>query len=240
MMDVFIVDDEPLAREELAQNLAAFDDINITGEYGNGLDCLKALNQQAPDVIFLDIEMPVLSGMELAAMLPKDSAPAIVFVTAYDQFAIQAFEHNAVDYLLKPLDVNRLQQTITRLRATAKPEPVDYEKLLPESSLKLVPCYQSKSLKLMRLEDIEYAFSDMAGVHIWAGEQECHCQMTLKVLEERTDMIRCHRQYLVNPIAIQEVELTADGNAMIHTKSRQQIPVSRRHLKTIRDTFSLG
>lgn len=239
-MKAFIVDDEPLARMELKELLADCDNIDIVGEFGNGIECLKALQKLRPDVLFLDIEMPMVSGLELAAMLEPGSAPNIVFVTAYDQFAINAFEQNAVDYLLKPVRAERLAQCLQRLRARPESEPPAFQHMLREKKLTLIPCHQNHQTKLIRLEDLEYAFSDLSGVHLWHNQCLIHTQVTLKVLEERTDMIRCHRQYLVQPAAIREINQTDDGNAKAITLSGQEIPVSRRYFKAIRDVFGIG
>lgn len=239
-MRAFIVDDEPFARAELRELLSDFDDVDIIGEFGNGIECLKALQQQRPNVLFLDIEMPMISGLELAAMLEGESAPNIVFVTAYDQFALKAFEQNAVDYLLKPIRPERLEQCLQRLRSRPANEQPAYQPMLKEKKLTLIPCHQNHQTKLIRLEDLEYAYSDLSGVHLWHNECLIHTQITLKVLEERTEMIRCHRQYLVQPSAIREINQSDDGNAMIVTFSGQEVPVSRRYFKTIRDAFGIG
>ena len=114
MIRTLIVDDEPYAREELAELLASDPDIEILGMAGNAIEALGLIQQLKPDVVFLDIQMPKLSGMELVAML--DPLPRIVFVTAFDDYAIQAFEENAFDYLLKPVEPARLAKTLARLR----------------------------------------------------------------------------------------------------------------------------
>lgn len=239
-MNVFIVDDEPLAREELKELLSDCEDIEIIGEFGNGIECLKALPRLQPDVLFLDIEMPMISGLELATMLDMSNAPDIIFVTAYDQFAIQAFEQNAVDYLLKPIQKPRLLQSLNRLRNRAANEPPAFEPMLREKKLTLIPCHHQQTVRLIRLEDLEFAFSDVSGVHLWNGQTQIHTQLTLKVLESKTDFIRCHRQYLIQPAAICEIRQNDDGNATAHTVSGQLIPVSRRYFKTIRDLFSIN
>ena len=110
MIRTLIVDDEPYAREELAELLASDPDIEILGMAGNAIEALGLIQQLKPDVVFLDIQMPKLSGMELVAML--DPLPRIVFVTAFDDYAIQAFEENAFDYLLKPVEPARLAKTL--------------------------------------------------------------------------------------------------------------------------------
>lgn len=108
MLTALIIDDEPLARDELRALIAVDEGIEIVGEAGNAIEAMSAIHRWHPDVIFLDIQMPKINGLELAAMLDPDSMPHIVFVTAFDEFAVRAFEEHAFDYLLKPVEASRL------------------------------------------------------------------------------------------------------------------------------------
>lgn len=110
-----VIDDEQIAREELIQLLVETGHITVLGEANNAINGLKLINQLKPEVVFLDIQMPQITGIELLTMLDPETMPNIVFVTAYDQYAIQAFEENAFDYLLKPVDTDRLEKTIQKL-----------------------------------------------------------------------------------------------------------------------------
>ena len=238
-MKAFVVDDEPLAREELIERLRPHTDIEIIGEYANAIECLKALSQTRPDVLFLDIEMPQITGLEMANMLDKSNAPEIIFVTAYDEFALAAFEQNAVDYLLKPVEQERLNKSIERLRARLPSQQANFGAILQDEPLKLIPCYLNNRVKLLRQQDIEYAYSDLSGVHIVTDEGTNHTQITLKVLEEKSPLIRCHRQYLVNTEAIKEIAIEDNGGATLFTHSGAQLPVSRRYFKAIKQHFGL-
>ncbi|MFB0975573.1 MAG: response regulator, partial [Tolumonas sp.] len=111
MLRVMIVDDELPAREELRSILADYDGLEIIGECSNALEAIPAIHKLHPDVVFLDIQMPRISGLEMVSMLDPEQIPAIVFVTAYDEFALKAFEENAFDYLLKPIEPARLEKT---------------------------------------------------------------------------------------------------------------------------------
>ncbi|XLM21818.1 response regulator, partial [Chromobacterium piscinae] len=111
MLKTLLVDDEPLARDELRQLLAAHAGFDIVGECGNAIEAIAFIHRQQPDVVFLDIQMPRVSGLEMLAMLDPDKLPRVVFVTAFDEYAIQAFEEHAFDYLLKPVDPERLAKT---------------------------------------------------------------------------------------------------------------------------------
>ncbi|WP_026957680.1 MULTISPECIES: two-component system response regulator BtsR [Aliagarivorans] len=239
-MKAFVVDDEPLAREELIELLKQHSDIEVVGSYGNALECLKALSTHKPDVIFLDIEMPQITGLELANMLEGEHAPEIIFVTAYDEFALAAFERNAVDYLLKPVVPERLKKSLVRLQARQpEPTPNSYQSMLQDEPLKLIPCYFNNRVKLLRQQDIEYAYSDLSGVHVVTAEGTNHTQITLKALEDKTPLLRCHRQYLVNVEAIKEIAIEDNGGAILFTHHGAQLPVSRRYFKSIKQHFGL-
>ncbi|GAD00579.1 two-component system response regulator BtsR [Agarivorans albus] len=247
-MRAIIVDDEPLAREELQEMLQSYPEIEVVAQFGNAIECLKHLKQLQAEVLFLDIEMPQISGLELANMIDSDNAPAIVFVTAYDQFALDAFEQNAVDYLLKPIDSERLCKSIKRLKErlpSIKQTEADaavnhsYQTMLKEQQLRLIPCYYQQRVKLIRLEDIEHASSDISGVHVATENGTYHTQLTLKVLEDKSPLLRCHRQHLVNVEAISEISLEDNGGAVLFTKSGAQLPVSRRYFKAIKEHFGL-
>ncbi len=116
MLRVVIVDDEPLARRGLRHRLAELADTEVVGECANGKEALKTVAELSPDMVFLDIQMPGMSGFDVVARLQQDNMPLIVFVTAYDEYAIEAFEVNAIDYLLKPIDPERLSQSVVRAR----------------------------------------------------------------------------------------------------------------------------
>jgi len=116
MLKILIVDDEPLARENLCYLLQDAADISVIGECENAVEALGAINRLQPDVVFLDIHMPRISGLELVGMIDPERMPHIVYLTAYDEYALQAFEENVFDYLLKPVQSTRLQKTLSRLR----------------------------------------------------------------------------------------------------------------------------
>ncbi|EON0522245.1 response regulator, partial [Shigella flexneri] len=130
MIKVLIVDDEPLARENLRIFLQEQSDIEIVGECSNAVEGIGAVHKLRPDVLFLDIQMPRISGLEMVGMLDPEHRPYIVFLTAFDEYAIKAFEEHAFDYLLKPIDEARLEKTLARLRQERSKQDVS---LLPEN-----------------------------------------------------------------------------------------------------------
>ncbi|AJQ94112.1 two-component system response regulator BtsR [Gynuella sunshinyii] len=236
MLKAILVDDEALAREELAEQLALLGECEVVAEFPNAIECLKHIRQLQVDVMFVDVQMPQVTGLELVNMLDEQERPLVVFVTAYDQYAIQAFEDNAFDYLLKPVEPKRLAKTVKRLSQALATRQVQ---AVPHQSLKLIPCYYQNRIKLIQLQDVEYAFSDQSGVHINTANTQLHSQLSLKVLEEKTSMLRCHRQYLVHPQAIAEIEIMDNGSASLHTRNGAELPVSRRFMKGFLDMFKL-
>ncbi|MCU8106708.1 two-component system response regulator BtsR [Shewanella sp. SM101] len=233
MITCLIVDDELFAREELADLLGQEHDIQIVGQCANAIEALQSITKEKPQLIFLDIQMPRISGMELIAMLDPDDMPKIVFVTAYDEFAVKAFDNHAFDYLLKPIDADRLSKTLTRVRKNLTPQAMDS---ITPKSLEHIPCYSGNKLKVIAIQDVEYVFSDLSGIHVASTKGKVHAQLTLKVFEEKTPLVRCHRQYLISPKAIAEIELL-DTGAEVTTHLGDKVPVSRRYLKSLKQLF---
>lgn len=238
MLRALIVDDEQPAREELSELLAEIKGISIVGECSNALEAIQTIHRLQPDVIFLDIQMPRISGLEMTAMLDPATMPHIVFTTAYDEYAIKAFEQHAFDYLLKPVDFQRLSKTVERLK-NAKTVNNNVH-LISDMALKHIPCYGHNRIFLLRLEDIEYLSSELSGVHVVGTNQSGYTQLTLKILEEKTPFARCHRQYLVNLDAVSEIHLLDNGAAEVITRTGKQIPVSRRYLKPLKEQLGIA
>lgn len=234
MMRVLIVDDETLARQELAELLQELGGTKVIGSCANAIEALKIINRDHPEVVFLDIQMPVIGGFELLSMIDRDTIPQIVFVTAYDEFALKAFEEEAFDYLLKPVDRARLQRTLEKLSRQRRPETVPAQ----ASPLLRIPCASGNRVKLIDIASVEHVRSDLSGVHIVTPQQEYFTELTLKVLEERTPLIRCHRQYLINLDWTDEVQLLEHGLAEIRTRADHHIPVSRHFLKQLKDLLN--
>ncbi len=235
MISALIVDDELFAREELIDLLVQTNEVEVIGQSNNAIDALKKIHQLKPDVVFLDIQMPQVTGIELLSMMDPDTMPKVVFVTAYDDFAIKAFEENAFDYLLKPLDEQRLHKTIEKLKRSAHQDITP----LVQESLEQIPCSGLNRILIIPTAEIEYVNSGLSGVTVYTASQQSATQLTLKTLEDRTTLFRCHRQYLVNPKQIREVRLLENGLAEVVTPSGHQIPISRRYLKPLKDLLGL-
>ncbi|MGL6316550.1 two-component system response regulator BtsR [Vibrio sp. WXL103] len=233
MLSALVIDDEIHAREELRELLEESKQIKVIADANNAIEGLKKIHQLKPDVVFLDIQMPQITGIELLGMLDPETMPNVVFVTAYDQFAIQAFEENAFDYLLKPVDPQRLAKTLCRLgKQQAPTNPIT--KLAPEQLIH-VPCVGLNRIMIIPTDEVQFAWSDISGVQVQTHQQTATSQLTLKVLEEKTPLVRCHRQYLVNINSIKEIKLLENGLAEIITTSQHQVPVSRRYLKSLKE-----
>lgn len=237
-MKVLIIDDELPAREEIARLLGQESDIEILGQCTNAIEGISAIHRLNPEVIFLDIQMPRISGLEMVGMIEPSALPHIVFVTAYDEHALKAFEEHAADYLLKPIDPQRLAKTLDWLRSGARPSLSS----LPGSSeqLRQIPCIGRNRILLLGLDEVEFVHTDIAGVQVVSDKRQGTTELTLKILQERTPLIRCHRQYLVNIDQVAEIELLENGAAEIVTHSGRRVPVSRRHLRELKERLLIS
>ncbi|KAA8996215.1 two-component system response regulator BtsR [Affinibrenneria salicis] len=238
MLKAIIIDDEQPAREELSLLLENEQDIAIVAQCGNALEAIPAIHRLQPDVIFLDIQMPKVNGLEMLAMLDPDNMPQVVFVTAYDEYAIRAFEEHAFDYLLKPLDSQRLTKTLDRLR---RRQSVNKNiQSISDPVIRHIPCHGHNRIFLLKVEEVEYFCSELSGVHVVGVSQSGYTQLSLKTLEEKTGFVRCHRQYMVNTDLLGEIQLMENGAAEVVTRSGKRIPVSRRYLKSLKEKLGIA
>ncbi len=236
MLKALVVDDEIHAREELAALLRETGEVEVVGLCANAVEAISAVRRQQPDVLFLDVQMPAVSGFELLAMLDPEEAPHVVFVTAHDEFAVKAFEENAADYLLKPVERERLARTVGRLRqAPAAPPAV----ALVPPTIRRIPCQGTRSIRLVDLAEVESVRSSEAGVYVVTATGEHFTDLTLRVLEERTGLFRCHKQHLVNVDRVHEILLGDEDGATVRTRSGQMVPVSRRFLSALKDRLGV-
>jgi len=251
-MRCFIVDDEIPAREELKYLLSNLKDIEIVGEAGDGESALELITRLNPEIVFLDIKMRGMSGFDLAhILLQLNKRPLIVFITAYDQYAIQAFEINAVDYLLKPVSTGRLEKTIERLSALHAQKTSEVEMnmvqllkyISPKSGQKICVYNNGKHIPLGP-EDIIFAKVEGRSTIIKSRKGEFLSSMSLGELEEKlkgNDFFRCHRSYLININEIQEIDNGFNGTYEIILKgyNKEKIPVSRSNAHTFRNLMNM-
>ncbi|WP_300001564.1 two-component system response regulator BtsR [uncultured Cedecea sp.] len=237
MLRVLLVDDEPLALENLRLQLQDESDIEIVGECANAIEAIGMIHKIRPDIVFLDIQMPRISGLEMVGMLDRQHRPHIVFLTAFEEYALQAFEQCAFDYLLKPIQPARLQKTLERLRIGQQTQDITQLSQY-QQPLKFIPCISSNRIWLLQLEDVAFVSSRIGGVYVTNKDgQESFTELTLRTLETRTSLLRCHRQYLVNMNYLKEIRL--EDQAELLLRDGQIVPVSRRYLKTLKETVGL-
>ena len=246
---VIIVEDERPARDLLMNYLEGFPEMEVIGQYDNGFDGLKAINDLKPDAIFLDVQMPKLTGFELLEVL--EHQPEVIFTTAYDQFAIRAFERNAVDYLLKPFSRERFKEAINRLRARLEAkeggdkEESGIEKIrqhFAESDEKLhrVVIKKSGKIHVISTRDINFLEAQDDYVMIYTDEGKYLKQQTMKYFEKHLDnqqFIRVHRSYIANITSIERIEPYEKSNFILILKDGNKVPVSRSGMQVLKENL---
>lgn len=229
-----IVDDEELARAILREYLAAHPGIEIVAECSNGFEAVKAVSELAPDLLFLDIQMPKLSGFEVLELIGP--GPAVIFVTAYDQYALRAFEVHAVDYLLKPFTPERLAEALERARQRmerneASPVPVLVRQARASARpLERVLVKDGSRVHVIPVEKIDYVEAQDDYVGIKAGGKEYLKQDTMAELESLLPperFIRIHRSYILNIDRLMRLEPYAKDSRVAILADGTQLPVSR-------------
>lgn len=256
-LSAVIVDDEQLARDELAYLLKGIGDIDVVAQGKNGLEAVNLIREHNPDLVFLDVQMPGLDGFGVIKKLldKKLPLPKIVFSTAFDQYAVRAFEVNAVDYLLKPFDRKRVAQSIEKARAKMEPAPSSdkldtlvrmLESQKPQASKILLKT--AGRLFLVSQRDICYAsIEDGIITVVTSGANGMEGQSNCRTLEELLDSLdpnlfwRAHRSYLVNINRIKEVVpwFKSSYQLRMDDKKQMEIPVSRAQTKRLRELFGL-
>ncbi|WP_392565927.1 two-component system response regulator BtsR [Utexia brackfieldae] len=240
MLKIILVDDEPLAIENLRCLLQQHSDIEIIAECPNAIEAISAIHRLRPDVIFLDIHMPRLSGLEMLSMIDPSFMPHIVFLTAYDHYAVQAFEAQAFDYLLKPIDEQRLHKTMARLKHQRIEQNITQLTGLSDNQLKYIPCVGHSKIYLLNMNDVLFVSSRASGNYVTSlDSSEYFTELTLRTLEERTTLVRCHRQYLVNIQQLKEIRFNTTGQIDIILTNGAAVPVSRRYFKSLKALLSL-
>lgn len=231
MIRTLIVDDEPHAVEDLISKISQDKAFEIIGKCSNAFEAIRDINKFSPDVVFLDIKMPKISGIEMLSMLDKDTIPRIVFVTAFGEYAVDAFKENAIDFLLKPVSMERLTLTLNRLKENHLSQPEVSQAFV--SDLKFIPCYQGNRYYLINIKEVLHVFSSpTTGVHLMTSdsEQVFHSNLGLKVFEDNSPLLRCHRQHMVNLDYIKFIEKLENGLGKIHLGENYTVPVSRNYM----------
>jgi two-component system LytT family response regulator len=244
MNKTVIIDDEPLARSLVKEYLQKFPELEIVQECNDGFEGVKAIQQYEPDLIFLDIQMPKINGFEMLELL--DQPPAVIFTTAFDEYAIRAFEAHAVDYLLKPFNQERFDKAIRKWKDQAAGTQKTNELLetasqSPAQSQRIVVKTGSK-IKIIPVQDVYYleAADDYVKVHVHEGsflknKTMNHFEKTL----DPQQFVRSHRSYIVNIQQITRIDPYEKDNHIAILKSGAKVPVSRNGYVKLREVLGL-
>jgi len=247
MIRVLIVDDEPLPRERIRTLLAERRDIEMVGECGDGQEAVDIILAARPDLVFLDIQMPELDGFEVIKAISDEDLPAIVFVTAFDEYAIRAFEVNAIDYLLKPINAARFEKAvrraIDRLTQSNVREP-DRKLLNFVEQLRAERQYTARfvvrsgsKLSFVRASDVDWIDVADNYVRLHAAGREHLVRETLKSVESQLDpeiFVRVHRSLIINLDRVEAVEPSFHGEYAVTMKDGAKLTTSRSYSERLR------
>ena len=241
-MRTLIIDDERLARKELTTLLNGYDEIEIIGEAVDADDAFEKINSFQPDLIFLDIQMPGKTGFELLESL--DRVPKVIFTTAYDEFALKAFDFNALDYLLKPIQPERLSESINKLATAAEEgqpssDSVDQSKLTGNDQ---VFVKDGDKCWFVRLSNIRLFESDGNYIKVYFDNFKPMIHKSLNALDERLDdrsFFRASRKHIINLSWVETIEPWFNGGLMVQLKGGEKVEVSRRQAARFKDMMSL-
>ena len=237
-MKILIIDDEPLARQRLSSVLAEIGHHEVIGEGSHGEQALRLTQELQPDVVLLDIRMPGMSGVEAAGHIMKlEQPPAIILTTAYDEYALQAFDAHAVDYLLKPIRKERLQQALENAKRLTRAQIHSLDEIDTSSERRHISARLGGELRLIPVEDIRYFMAEHKYVTVRYTEGTVLIEESLRQLEDSFSnlFLRVHRNALISTQHITKLEKDKSGRHHIRLRDLDEaIEVSRRHLPTVR------
>ena len=238
-----IVDDEPLARTGVQQLVEPLDDVTVVGEAADGPEAVRQIDEQAPDLVFLDVQMPEMTGLEVVREVGVDNMPLTIFVTAYDQYALDAFEAHALDYLLKPIEEERFAEAIERARQQL--QRADAEALRDQlrgvlreyaeedeedAGIERFTIRSRNRIYFVDTEDVQWIESEGDYVALHDGEEAHLVRKTMKQLEQELDpdrFLRVHRSYIVNADYIEELRPLDHGTYQLRMASGTPLKTSR-------------
>jgi two-component system LytT family response regulator len=241
---VIVIDDETLARELIKKYLGYHENIEIISECSNGFDAIKKINELKPEIIFLDIQMPKINGFEMLELL--ENPPVIIFTTAYDQYALKAFEVNAVDYLLKPYSQERFDEALTKAVNQLESKSLRKDKfkelsesnLQPNDYLERIVVKDGTDISIIPLENIRYFEAQDDYVMIHTHQKKHLKQKTMRYLEEHLnpkDFIRIHRSFIVSIKEIKKIELAEKDTYNVVLEDKKNLPLSRTGYAKLKD-----
>jgi two-component system LytT family response regulator len=238
-----IVDDEPLARTGVQQLVEPLDDVTVVGEAADGPEAVRQIDEQAPDLVFLDVQMPEMTGLEVVREVGVDNMPLTIFVTAYDQYALEAFEAHALDYLLKPIEEERFAEALERARQQL--QRADAEALRDQlrgvlreyaeedeedAGIERFTIRSRNRIYFVDTEDVQWIESEGDYVALHDGEEAHLVRKTMKQLEQELDpdrFLRVHRSYIVNADYIEELRPLDHGTYQLRMASGTPLKTSR-------------
>jgi len=243
---VVIIDDEKLGRDIVKNYLANFPEVELTAECSNGFEGIKAINELKPDLIFLDIQMPKINGFEMLEII--EEPPVIIFTTAFDQFALKAFEVNATDYLLKPFALDRFKEALSKaIKQIEKQEKYSpkAEALVKthderEGYLDRVVVKTNQKITIIPIDDISYLESQDDYVMIHTSQGKFLKQKTMKFFEEHLDpneFVRIHRTSIVKLKSVKQIELFEKESYRVLLHSGEKLPVSKTGYQKLKEIF---
>jgi DNA-binding LytR/AlgR family response regulator len=240
-----IVDDEPIARQILREELAGFSDVEVCGEAPNGIDALAMIPRLKPDLVLLDLQMPGLGGFDVIQRLPREALPFVVIVTAYDQHAVRAFDAGALDYLLKPVSRERLEKTLERARSLRGRTAEIADSLVRlsdagegEARSRRIAGKSGEEYYLLNLDDVLAFQAEREIVWIITMKQRYVATQTLRAIEERlqgSTFQRVHRGALVNVSHVRKMAPLSSQRWMLTLSNAQELIVSKRQAHGIRE-----
>jgi two-component system LytT family response regulator len=240
MLKVILIDDERLARSELKRLLQEFADVEIIGEAANADEAIEKIESLNPDLIFLDIQMPGKTGFDLLAQLEK--APHVIFVTAYDEYALKAFDVNALDYLMKPVEPKRLADALLKVRQKDEEELLSYNNRGILSEHDQVFVKDGERCWFVKLSEVRLFESVGNYAKVFFGSNKPLILKSLNALEERLDekvFFRANRKHIINLRMIEKIEPYFNGGLLLDLNGGEKIEVSRRQAVKFKEMMSL-
>jgi two-component system LytT family response regulator len=244
-MNVIIIDDEPLARSIVKEYLQTYSDVNILAECNDGFEGLKAIQQYEPDLIFLDIQMPKINGFEMLELI--EDPPSVIFTTAFDEYAIKAFESNAVDYLLKPFSKERFDKALQKFINQHKPFQQKTEAVLESAAQS--PVQQNRvvvkdgsKIKIIPVSQILYLEAADDYVKIFTAEGSFLKKKTMSYFEQSLflfQFVRIHRSYIVNTQLITRIDAYEKDSHLLLLSTGSKLPVSKAGYSKLKEVLGI-
>ncbi|WP_226469824.1 LytR/AlgR family response regulator transcription factor [Luteimonas panaciterrae] len=233
-----VVDDEPIARRAIVRLLREDRDIALLGECGDGVSAVAAIRGQSPDLVFLDIQMPAMTGLDVVAEIGAERMPAVIFVTAYEQYAVRAFEANAVDYLVKPFSRDRFAATLRRAKARLQTASDDSARILQaldalrqrDQYLERIPVRIDEHVVFINVDDIVWIKANRNIVELHLADRVHEMRETMTTLATRLDprhFARIHRSAIINVRRVKTIHPWFNGHHVVTMDTGQQLRMSR-------------